>query len=246
MVKHIEIENHEGRVLRGYLHKPEDFNGTLVIMFHGFTGNKTEHGGHFRDFSRLLEANQIASLRMDFSGNGESDGKFSDFTFDTLISEANLFIDYGKSLAGVKEIVLLGFSMGGAIAAMVGSKRKADISKMILWSPAANILDIIRNKYEISNKFANGDADFGNYPISKAMYDSLNKYNVFQGLEVFDNQVLIIHGKKDLAVNYEYSYSYLTKFKKCTLHIIESAGHGYDKSNEKEELLQKSYIFLRG
>ena len=102
MLKHIEITNKEGRILRGYLTLPEQFNGDLVLMYHGFTGNKTEHAGHFRNLSRLLAAEKIASLRMDFSGNGESDGEFSDFTFDTLIAEANLMLDYAKTISDVK------------------------------------------------------------------------------------------------------------------------------------------------
>ena len=64
-------------------------------MFHGFTGNKTNMEA-ISTTSRLLERNQIASLRLDFSGNGESDGNFNEFT-DTLISEANLIINYGKA-----------------------------------------------------------------------------------------------------------------------------------------------------
>jgi pimeloyl-ACP methyl ester carboxylesterase len=245
VIKHVELQNEEGKTLRGYLHLPSDCNGKLVIMFHGFTGNKTEHGGHFRDFSRLLERNQIASLRLDFSGNGESDGNFNEFTFDTLISEANLIINYGKALEGIKEIILLGYSMGGAIAAYV-SARRTDISKLVLWAPARNITEIIKTRYENARKLPNGDADSGNYPISLAMYESLNKYDVLAGIEKFEKPVLIIHGKLDLAVNYQFSYEYLERFKHASLHIIDTAGHGFDLREEKNKLLNMSYEFVRG
>ena len=225
---------------------PNDHNGELVLMFHGFTGNKTEHGGHFRDFSRLLEKNNIASLRMDFSGNGESDGSFNDFTFDTMVMEANILLDYCLDIKGVKSIVLLGFSMGGSLAAMVAGRRSEDINKLILWSPAAGIVEMIKKRYEMSDKLPNNDADFGNYPLSLKMYKSLEKYNVLESVENFDKDVLIIHGKKDLAVSYEVSLEYEKKYKKAFLHIIDSAGHGYDRSVEKEELLNKSIQFVRG
>lgn len=246
MIKHTELENHEGKTLRGYLHLPNEFNGTIVVMFHGFTGNKTEHGGHFRDFSRLLEENSIASLRMDFSGNGESDGSFNDFTFDTMTTEASLLIDYAKSIAGVKNVVLLGFSMGGALAAWLAPRRSEDIDKLILWSPAANILSMIKTRYETADKLPNGDADFGNYPLSTAMYKSLAKYNMLENVDKFSKPVMIIHGKKDMAVNYEVSLNYEKLYNDVRLHIIESAGHGYDRSREKEELLEKSLNFVRG
>lgn len=246
MIKHIEILNHENKVLRGYLHMPNNHNGDLVLMFHGFTGNKTEHGGHFRDLSRLLEKNNIASLRMDFSGNGESDGSFNDFTFETMVMEANILLDYCLNLKEVKSIVLLGFSMGGALAAMVAGSRSKDIDKLILWSPAANIIEMIKRRYEMSDKLPNKDADFGNYPLSLKMYESLDKYNVLEGIGNFDKEVLIIHGKKDMAVNYEVSLEYEKKYKNASLHIIDSAGHGYDRSVEKEDLLNKTLQFVRG
>lgn len=245
MIQHIELINHEHKTLRGYLHYPSNFNGKLVIMFHGFTGNKTEHGGLFRDFSRELEKLNIASLRLDFSGNGESDGYFNDFTFDTLINEANLIIDFAKTIEGVKKIILLGFSMGGAIASYVSARRN-DISKLLLWSPAGNIVSLIKNRYEHAPKLENKDADVGHYPISHEMYLSLDKYDVYENIENFTNQVLIIHGKKDLAVNVDYAYEYLKKYKNASLHIIESAGHGYDKRDERIELLNKSIEFVRG
>ena len=101
MVKHVELINQEGKILRGYLTLPKEWNNRIVIMFHGFTGNKTEHAGHFRNFSRVLNDEGIASLRLDFTGNGESDGDFSDFTFNILMSDANLILDYAKSIDGV-------------------------------------------------------------------------------------------------------------------------------------------------
>lgn len=225
---------------------PDIFNGKILLMFHGFTGNKTEHGGIFRDFSRLLELNNVASLRMDFSGNGESDGDFTDFTFTTMVNEAYLLLDYVKKIKDVKEIILLGFSMGGALASYIAGQRSKDIDKLILWSPAANIINLIKTRYEISNKFPNGNTDTGSFSLSKKMYESLDNYNVLDGVENFEKPVLIIHGKKDLAVNYQISIDYEKKYKNATLHIIETAGHGYDRSAEKEELLNKSAMFLRG
>lgn len=244
-MKHLEILNHEGKTLRGYLHLPVNFNGKLVLMYHGFTGNKTEHGGLFRDLSRLLEQENVASLRMDFSGNGESDGSFRDFTFDTMISEANILVDYVKALGGVKNIILLGFSMGGALAAYIASRRSEDISKLVLWSPAGNINQMIKDRYEHAPKLQNGDADFGNYPLSRAMYESVDKHILFSNLDAYKGEVLIIHGKKDLSVNYLISYEYAKQYENVAHYIIESAGHGYDKKEEKEELLKKTCEFVR-
>ena len=104
MIKHIELVNEWGKTLRGYLDMPENFNGELIVMFHGFTGNKSEHAYHFRNISRIMSKEGFASMRLDFSGNGESDGEFKDFTFDTLYSEAKQMIDFALNYQGVKVI----------------------------------------------------------------------------------------------------------------------------------------------
>jgi pimeloyl-ACP methyl ester carboxylesterase len=246
MIRHYEIINKDGRTLRGYLTIPEEFCGTLVLMYHGFTGNKTEHGGLFRDFSRLLSENHIGSLRMDFAGNGESDGSFCDFTFDTLISDANLMLDAAKTVSGVTGIALMGYSMGGAVAALIGANHSDAVDKILLWSPAGNMCDIIRNVFEQSEKLENGNANYPNFEISKAMAESASRYTMYDRLERFKNKVLIIHGRKDPAVNYLYGIRYSVSFPDSHLCLLDNAGHGYDRREDKAELFAKSLEFLKG
>ena len=152
MNKHVEIVNKDGRVLRGYINIPENFTGELIVMFHGYTGHKTEHNGHFRTLTRMLDPKGIGTMRLDFSGNGESDGEFLDFTFDTLVSDASIMVEYALALEGVEKVSLLGFSMGGAVAGMMASKYLDKIHRVVLWSPAANIISLIRNRYVNAEK----------------------------------------------------------------------------------------------
>lgn len=244
MIKHVELINKEGKTLRGYLHKPENCNGEIVVMFHGFTGNKTEHQCHFRNFSRILEKERVSSIRLDFSGNGESDGTFLDFTFDTLLSDAQLIIEYVLKLEWVKKVNLLGFSMGGAVAAMMAAKYNNKINKLLLWSPARNILSIIKNSYEVNKKDEFGNTLRGSFSMSKAMYDSISKYDVMSGLSLYNGKVFIVHGDKDLAVPFENSYKYLEVFAHVFLHCVEGSGHGYDENIHMEELYEVSRKFI--
>ena len=244
MIKHIELLNNNGKVLRGYLHYPENFCGKLVVMFHGFTGNKTEHACHFRNFSRMLEKEGVASLRLDFSGNAESDGTFLDFTFDTLVSDAKCIIEYAKTISGVDKLYLLGFSMGGATAAMMSSIFYNDIDRLLLWSPAGNIINIIKSYYERLPKDEKGNALNGDFSMSLEMYKSIEKYNVFDNLSLYNNEVLIIQGKKDLSVPFETAEKYKESFKNCNVHYIENAGHGYDPLQISSELYNVSLKYI--
>lgn len=246
MIRHYEIINRDGRTLRGYLTVPEEFSGKIVVMYHGFTGNKTEHGGLFRDFSRLLSENHFGSLRMDYAGNGESDGCFCDFTFDTLMSDANLMLDAAKIVSGVTGIILMGYSMGGAVAALIGANRSDEVDKILLWSPAGNINEVIRNAFEKSEKLENGNADYPNFEISQQLVESASRYTMYDHLERFTKKVLIIHGRKDPAVSYLYGVRYSVGFPDSHLYLLDNAGHGYDRRTDKAELFVKSLEFLKG
>lgn len=245
MVKHVEIKNEKGYVLRGYYTYPDVFKGDVVVMFHGFTGNKTEHAGHFRNLARMLEKEGIASLRMDYYGNGESDGEFSDFTYDTMLDDAFNIINYAKNVNGFKRLILLGFSMGGALAATVSTMIPNEISKMVLWSPAGNIVEIIKNRFENSEKLENGNAIFGSFELSKEMQDSVDKWHTYENLEKFENKVLIINGRKDLSVPYLYSARYAVNFKNSHLYLIDDAGHGYDERIQHQKLYELTLDFLK-
>lgn len=244
MIKHVEIVNKTGNILRGYLDMPENFNGDLVVMFHGFTGNKTEHAKHFLNFSRIISKCGFASLRMDFYGNGESDGEFKDFTMDTLMSDAEIIINSAFNVPNVKKITLLGFSMGGAVTTCMTSRYGNKISKAILWSAAANINELIRYKFENNPKLDNGNVMFGTFELSQEMYDSLDKYDPLEGLDKFTNPVLLVHGRNDKSVNYLYSPRISVLYHNSRLHIIDGAGHGYDAIKERDDLYKVSLEFL--
>lgn len=245
MVKHVEIVNKEGKVLRGYLTCPEDFNGDVVVCFHGFTGNKTEHAGHFRNISRILEKHSIATLRMDFSGNGESDGEFDEFTYDTMLPEAMQIVEYAKNVEGFKRLILLGFSMGGALAATVTSMIPEEVHKLVLWSPSGNFVEIINKYFETYELNEKGNISFGAFELSKEMRESVKKWHTYDNLEKFNNKVIIIQGKKDTAVPFLYSARYAVAFKNSHLYFIDSASHGYDKKEEYEKLYQLTLNFLK-
>ena len=245
MVKHVELKNEWGKTLRGYLDYPENFNGEILVFFHGFTGNKSEHAYHFRNFSRLIAKDGYASIRMDFSGNGESDGDFSEFTFDTMMSEAKEIIDYAFNLEGVKRVSLLGFSMGGAVASIMSSVYQNKLSKIILWSAAANIAEHIKNYFEKGVELPNGNKLIATYfELSKEMYASIDKCHPMEGIEKFTNPVLLCHGRNDQCIDYMYSMRYAVKYPNAQVHIIDGANHGYDKVEEQKELYSKSLEFL--
>ena len=246
MVKGVELKNSKGLTLRGILQIPDqDWNGMIVAMFHGFTGNKTEHAYHFRNFARKACDNGIATVRFDYSGNFESDGEFADMTFATLIEETNLILDFAKSVEGVKELIALGYSMGGSLAAYCSARRN-DVDKMILWNPAGNMDVLIKTRYESGTPDEKGEVAFAPlFHLSKEMYETAGWYHPYEGLTAYKNPVIIISGLKDQSVPHEYAARYALCFQGSFLHLVQTAGHGFDSPAEAQEVYEKSISFLK-
>jgi len=242
MNKHIEIENKKGRILRGYLNKPSKAK-SIVVFLHGYTGNKTEHNGHFREFSRLLAKENIASLRMDYSCNGESDGNFRDFLFTDALLDAKLMIDFAFKVKGIEEVSLLGFSMGGLIASLLCNYKP--FKQILLWSPSDNLYEKVKRQYELLPKLENGNGYQNGFEISKGLVASMKEIDAFKEVKHFNKPVLVIHGRNDKAVDYKVGEKYAKTYPKGKLIIIESANHGYDRFSEVKELFSSSLVFLK-
>ncbi len=242
MIKHVEIENVKGFTLRGYLDLPENAK-KIVVFFHGFTGNKTEHNGHFRNLSRLLSNEGVASLRMDYHGNGESDGEFTDFDFNDALDDAKRMIEYARSIQGIESVELVGFSFGGAVASMVATDNNCD--KLLLISAAGNMNEIARHTFDSATKLENGNAYFSGFEMSENFVKSIETKDLYQNTSKFDKHILVIHGTKDTSVPYLYGVKYAVSYYNSQLYLIDDATHGYETFEQREKLYKKAIEFLK-
>lgn len=243
----------ENYILRAMIHKPEGISSKVpaVIMFHGFTGNRME-GGIFTEISKELEENGIASVRFDFAGSGESDGKFEDMCLQSEIEDGKTILDFVKSLDFIdsRRIGLLGYSLGGLIASLLAPQRQSDIKAMCLCSPGFSLYDdIVKKKalIEISlediDKY--GYMDIRGNKVGRGFIDDIRNLNISDSISTYKNNVLIIHGKSDTIVPYEYSIKYAQDYEKVKVHIIENASHGYETIGQREELRNVIKLFFQ-
>lgn len=105
----------------------------LVVMCHGFTGDRTGDG-HFAPLARRLAQNGIASIALDFAGNGQSQEPFTAYTLEHMTQDVEAAIRYMNSHYSVGEkLGLLGHSMGGRLVTLMLDDT---VDAAALWSPA--------------------------------------------------------------------------------------------------------------
>ncbi len=253
MQKAVEIKNNS-LTLRGMLHIPENINGKvpMVLIFHGFTGNKMEPHFIFVKLSRMLEAKGIASVRFDFAGSGESDGDFVDMTISKELEDAKAILNYTKTLDFVDQskIGVVGLSMGGAVASMLAGDCKEDIKSLCLWAPAGNMGQLVtygRSEEDIKGMRSLGYWDVGGYLVGTGFLDDVLKLDIFARAATFDKNVLVLHGDKDATVPFTTSEKYLEVYEsRAVLHTVEGGDHTFNMKAWEEEVLEYTIGFFEG
>lgn len=229
MIKQVEIpviHNNKTYQLRGILNIPEECHD-LVVMFHGYTGHKNENGYLFKYLSWELANLGIGSLRCDFMGSGDSDGYFKEMTFFTELNDARAIIEEAYKLNNYKEIIVLGFSMGGAVASRVSLEYLDKIKKLILLSPAGNMPKLLKDVFMQNPSNVNEYIDMGGYELSKKIMINFTDYDMYQNIVNFTKPVLIIHGECDQSVPISYSVKYHELYPNNEFYTIPDSPHCY-------------------
>ncbi|MGB9779720.1 alpha/beta hydrolase [Caldanaerobacter sp.] len=252
MQKAVEF-TYDGKTLRGMLHLPDEAREKvpMVVMFHGFTGNKVESHFIFVKMSRALEKAGIGSVRFDFYGSGESDGDFSEMTFSGELEDARQILDFVKRqpTTDVERIGLLGLSMGGAIAGIIAKEKKEDIKALVLWAPAFNMPELImaegaRQYGAIMESL--GYVDIGGLKLSRDFVEDIALYDIFKMSKGYDKKVLIVHGTKDEAVEFSVSDKILKEvYGDLAFRVaIEGADHTFKNLEWERKAIEESVKFF--
>lgn len=111
-----EIRNAQGEKLDYSLHKGETDSGHLAIIGHGVTGNKDRP--FLVALAKGLSEAGISALRISFSGNGNSEGTFTESNISKEVADLGSVLD----ALSEKKISYIGHSMGGAVGTIRASR----------------------------------------------------------------------------------------------------------------------------
>lgn len=237
--ENVVIDGDHGK-LQAVIHKPALKQGErvpMVLLCHGFMGNKD--GALENRIANLLSERGIASIRFDFNGHGQSEGRFQDMTVPNEIVDAKKVIEYVSALPYVSSVAISGHSQGGVVAAMTAGELGSDkIKAVVLLAPAAVLRD---------------DAIRGS--TMGATYDPFNlgEYvELFRGLKLgaeyirtaftlpiyetsaqYQGPALIIHGTGDRVVPYTYGERFHQIWPTSKLQILDRADHGFSQQIEQ-------------
>lgn len=242
----VEIKR-DGLVLRGDLEIPHQDYHDLVILMHGFTGNR--NNTILTAVKDLLLENGIASIRFDFNGHGESDGLLEDMTVFNELSDGKAIIDYVKTLKNVQNIYLLGHSQGGVVASMLAGYFPDVFQKVVLMAPAATLKDdalkgVCMDTVYDPNHIPDQVIVRGN-KIGGFYFRIAQKLPIYEIAANYKGPEMLIHGDNDVVVDHIASKRYHKVYQNSELFIQKGADHSFSEPYTLQAA-KKAVQFMKG
>lgn len=218
----------------------------MAILMHGFTANKNRP--LLREIADDLRNENVASVRFDFNGHGESDGKFEDMTVVNEVEDANAILNYVRTDPHVRNIFLIGHSQGGVVASILAGLYPDVIKKLVLMAPAAQLKDdalkgntqgATYNPDHIPDTVPFGDKKLGGFYLRTAQV-----LPIYQIAQRYTGPASIIVGSNDNVVDPKYSQKYHDTYANSELHIIKGSDHSFT-GNYQHEAAQLAADFVK-
>ncbi len=256
MEKPVVFKNH-GQQLVGMVHIPQSPERCKsgILMLHGFTGHKIETHRLFVRAAREFAKNGFVVFRFDFRGSGDSEGKFEDMTISGELSDAltALSLFRGMELVDPSRIGVVGFSLGGCVAAMLAGQVPDSIAALALWAAVSeNPPDNFRYFKQLFENREGSSADWvehSGYLIGKRFFEELDEITPLEDIRRFKGPVLVAHGSEDQTVSPEHAKLYFKTLQEngneVYFHIIEGAGHTFIKRQHEIRLIQLTVEFFK-
>ena len=232
----VTIDGDHGK-LQAVIQKPDLKLGQqcpMVVFCHGFGG--TKEGPLFELITDSLQKHGIASIRFDFNGHGESEGKFEEMTVPNEINDAKKVVEYVRDLLYVSKIALVGHSQGGVVASMTAGELGSDISAVVLMAPAAVLRDDAIRGSTFGKQYNPLDPPeyvqlWGpNQRLGRNYIKTAFSLPIYETAANYHGPALIIHGNGDRIVPYTYGLRFHQQWKGSEYVLQEYFDHGFSQN----------------
>lgn len=201
----------------GTLETPPGDPAPVVLLFHGFTGQRDElpvattDEGVFSRTARLLSEAGYASLRIDFRGSGESPGDFADTTYEGQIADGLAAMAWAEADPRVKgaDLAVIGWSQGGLVATAV-SGRSNTPDAVALWAAVASPEETFGNLLSqdvLAAGLATGDTPLSitlpwglQIALKQGYFDGVSSFDPAAELSAYTGPLFVAHGDLDTVV----------------------------------------------
>ncbi|KRN01478.1 hypothetical protein FD13_GL001004 [Levilactobacillus senmaizukei DSM 21775 = NBRC 103853] len=239
----------DGLTLAGIYEPAPEPNGTIAVLFHGFTSDRGyTPTALLEQLAQRLRTIGVGTVRFDFNGCGQSDGDFVNMTVLNEIADAQAVLTAVQDRLAPKQIDLLGHSQGGVVASMLAGYNADLIHKVVLMAPAATLKEDALNGHT-QNLVYDPEHIPAKLPIRPGKVlggfylRTAQLLPIYETAQNFTGPVCLIHGDDDQVVAYSASQRYDDIYQQSTLHLLPGANHRLDGA-ARNDVLQLATDFI--
>ena len=222
----------EGQTIKGILHLPDKKRPPCVIASHGLQSSKESE--KFIAIGERFSQEEIAMLRFDFRGCGESGGTPEEDTVSRRIADLRAAIGFVRSYPGMgKKRGLLGSSLGGYLSLIEASTDK-EIRATVVWATPLHLDDM-------GVKKEGQEAP----PPGEAFLQDLPNHRLLPLLPRVSN-CLVVHGSRDELVPMDQAWGIFQGLSSPKeIRVIEGGDHRFLDPAHRQRAIDLSVAWFK-
>ncbi|ABI78635.1 hydrolase, alpha/beta fold family protein [Hyphomonas neptunium ATCC 15444] len=231
----------EGRRL-AFRKTPPVNGGPTLIWLSGYRSDMS--GGKAQAVKSWAWETGNGAVLFDYSGHGESDGRFEDGTISTWREDALAAID----TLSEGPVILVGSSMGGWIALLAALARPQRVKGLVLIAPAPDFTEKLMwaglsldQQDEVMTKGVTlRPSDYGTPdPVTKALIEDGRNWQLLDSPIEFDGPVRILQGMEDPDVPWPHALELNERLTSSdtVLTLIKDGDHRLSRDQDMARLI---------
>jgi pimeloyl-ACP methyl ester carboxylesterase len=225
-----------------YRRTPAPEGGVTFVWLCGFKSDMT--GGKAVAVEAWAQGAGHGALLFDYSGHGQSGGRFEEGTISAWREDALAAIDAQTE----GPLVLVGSSMGGWMALLAAMARPERVQGLVLIAPAPDFTEKLmwpeftpEQQAEIMGKgFTLRPSAYGEpYPITRALIEDGRQWSILDKDIPFSGPVRILQGMQDADVPWGHALALTTALTAddLVLTLIKDGDHRLSREEDISRLL---------
>jgi uncharacterized OsmC-like protein/alpha/beta superfamily hydrolase len=197
----VNFPNSAGEELAGILDLPPGTPRAFALFAHCFTCSKNLKAA--TNISRALSDAGIAVLRFDFTGLGQSGGRFEDTSFSSNVADLLSAADWLEREHLAPQI-LVGHSLGGTAVLQAAPSISSAVAVATIGSPAdpEHVAHLFRGAEQELREKGVAEVELGGRPfkVREDFLDDLAQHNLPDAISGLRKALLILHAPLDDVV----------------------------------------------